>query len=138
MSCSSARPAATSATLARTSLTAPSTTSASAGFPETETFKDDGRQLVTKEEVDRGAFKTPGLREVTRHAPYMHDGSVQTLQEVVEFYNRGGDKNPRLDPKIQELDLTEEEIDALVKLMEALDGEGFMDEAPAAFPQPTT
>ncbi len=106
--------------------------------PETETFKDDGRHGVTEAEVDRGAFKTPGLREVTKHAPYMHDGSVETLREVVELYSRGGTKNPQLDPKIQETGLAEEEIDALVKLLEALDGEGFMDEAPATFPQPTT
>ena len=82
-----------------------------------------------------GAFKTPGLREVTKHAPYMHDGSVATLRETVELYNRGGDKNPWLSPKIEALDLTDEEVDAIVAMMQALDGEGYLDTTPAAFPQ---
>ena len=105
-------------------------------------FADEGRWAVTKSlpaeqrvETDRGAFKTPTLREVTRHAPYMHDGSLATLREVVEFYNRGGVKNTWLDPKIQPLKLTEAEIDALVALMRALEGEGYQDLPPASFPQ---
>jgi cytochrome c peroxidase len=53
-------------------------------------FADQGRFDVTKAEADRGAFKTPTLRDVSKHAPYMHDGSHATLREVVEFYNRGG------------------------------------------------
>ena len=110
--------------------------------PATKTFKDEGRWIVSqtlsgelRREADRGAFKTPTLREVTRHAPYMHDGSIATLREVVEFYNRGGQKNPWLDPKIKPLGLTEAEIDALVAFMQALEGEGYQDSAPAAFPQ---
>ena len=59
----------------------------------------------------------------------MHDGSVATLREVVEFYNRGGEKNPWLDAKIKPLNLTESEIDALVALMQALEGEGYQDTA---------
>jgi cytochrome c peroxidase len=104
-------------------------------------FKDEGRWTVSKnlgEEArqgDRGAFKTPTLREVTKHAPYMHDGSTATLREVVEFYNRGGIKNPWLDPKIKPLGLTDAEIDALVAFMQALDGEGYQDTAPTSFPQ---
>lgn len=107
----------------------------------TKTFKDEGRWAISKDlgEVgqagDRGAFKTPTLREVTKHAPYMHDGSIPTLREVVEFYNRGGEKNPWLDPKIKPLNLTEAEIDALVALMQALEGEGYQDTPPASFPQ---
>jgi cytochrome c peroxidase len=98
-------------------------------------FKDEGRYAVTAKPEDRGAFKTPTLRDVTRRAPYMHDGSIKTLREVVEHYNKGGIANPHLSPKIQKLNLSEDEIDALVKFMEALDGEGYMDTAPAAFPQ---
>ena len=90
---------------------------------------------MTKQKTDRGAFKTPTLREVTKHAPYMHDGSIATLREVVELYNRGGVKNPYLDPKIEPLRLTDAEVDALVAFMQALDGEGYQDTAPAAFPQ---
>lgn len=110
--------------------------------PVTQAFTDEGRWVATKElpadrrrESDRGAFKTPTLREVTRHAPYMHDGSLATLREVVEFYNRGGVKNPWLDPKIKPLQLTEAEIDALVAFMTALEGEGYQDTPPTSFPQ---
>ena len=58
---------------------------------------DSGRYLVTERDEDLGAFKTPTLREVARTAPYMHDGSVTTLEEVIEFYDRGGRPNPYLD-----------------------------------------
>lgn len=98
-------------------------------------FKDEGRSAVSKQDADRGAFKTPTLRDVSKHPPYMHDGSVKTLREVVEYYNKGGLPNPTLDPKMKPLNLTEEEIDALVAFMEALDGEGYWDEAPKLFPQ---
>ncbi|MCP3977804.1 MAG: c-type cytochrome [bacterium] len=97
-------------------------------------FSDQGRWDFTKNEADRGAFKTPTLREVARRAPYMHDGSVATLRDVVELYVRGGEANPHLSPKVTELGLTEEEVEALVAFMEALDGEGFEDEPPARFP----
>ena len=103
--------------------------------PKTKTFADEGRFLVTKQPPDRGAFKTPTLREVTKHAPYMHDGSIATLREVVELYNRGGEKNPYLDPKIEPLRLSPAEVDALVAFMEALDGEGYQDTPPTVFPQ---
>ena len=55
---------------------------------------DEGRFLITHDPADRGAFKTPTLREVARTAPYMHDGSVATLEDVVENYDRGGEDNP--------------------------------------------
>jgi cytochrome c peroxidase len=103
--------------------------------PRTRTFKDEGRYVVTRDRADHGAFKTPTLRDVTRHAPYMHDGSVATLREAVELYNRGGERNPYLDPKITPLHLTAAEVDALVAFMRALDGEGYMDAPPARFPE---
>ncbi|MBS1818655.1 MAG: c-type cytochrome [Acidobacteria bacterium] len=103
--------------------------------PRTKTFKDEGRSAISKDPADLGAFKTPTLRDVAKHAPYMHDGSVATLREVVELYDRGGEKNPNLDPKIKKLNLTPAEVDALVAFMEALSGEGYMDHAPKAFPQ---
>ena len=102
---------------------------------KTNEMADIGRFEISGEEQDKGAFKTPGLREVTKHAPNMHDGSVATLRETVELYNRGGDKNPWLSPKIEALDLTDEEVDAIVAMMQALDGEGYLDTTPAAFPQ---
>lgn len=100
-------------------------------------FQDEGRFTVTKAAVDRGAFKTPTLRDVTLHAPYMHDGSVPTLRAVVEYYNRGGNANPFLDPKMPRgpLGLSEAEIDALVALLESFAGEGYADTPPTHFPQ---
>lgn len=103
--------------------------------PEKKTFADIGRYEVTKKEEDKGAFKTPGLRDVSKHAPYMHDGSLATLKDVVMHYVKGGEPNPHLSPKIEKLDLSDEEVDALVAFMEALDGEGYQDTAPALFPQ---
>ena len=103
--------------------------------PETEEYADPGRGAITGNDDELGAFKTPTIREATKRAPYMHDGSIATLREVVELYNRGGEANPHLDPKIQPLNLTEEEIDALVAMIEALEGEGYQDTPPAAFPQ---
>ena len=65
----------------------------------TGVFADAGRYEFTQDEHDRGAFKTPTLREVALTAPYMHDGSVATLEAVVEFYSNGGVRNPILDPR---------------------------------------
>ena len=65
----------------------------------------------------------------------MHDGSLATLEDVVEHYNDGGLANPHLSPKIRALGLTVEETGALVAFLRALDGEGYMDTAPAAFPE---
>jgi len=102
----------------------------------TQSFADEGRFVVTKDPRDRGAFKTPTLREITKHAPYMHDGSMATLREVVEFYNRGGNVNPWLDPKMKLRDrLTEDEIDAVVAFLQSLEGEGYQDTPPRVFPQ---
>lgn len=102
----------------------------------TRKFKDEGRFAITKNAGDLGAFKTPTLRDVTKHAPYMHDGSVTTLREVMELYNRGGDKNPHLDPKIGEpLHLDDSEISALIALMKALEGDGYQDVPPTRFPE---
>lgn len=98
-------------------------------------FKDKGRFLVTKKKADLGAFKTPGLREVTKHAPFMHDGSMKTLDEVVEHYNKGGNKNPYLSPKIRRLRLTPKEKKAIVAFLGALEGEGYQDVPPRVFPQ---
>ena len=102
--------------------------------PTSRRFADQGRSTVTKVRTDQGAFKTPTLRDVSLHPPYMHDGSLETLREVVRHYSTGGNSNPYLDPKIQRLNLTEDEITALVKFMEALEGEGYQDKPPAAFP----
>lgn len=83
---------------------------------------DLGRFRVTQDEEDRGRFKTPPLRDVARTAPYMHDGSIKSLREVVQFYNRGGGPNPNLDHRIKPLGLTEQEVGFLVDFLEALTG----------------
>ena len=83
---------------------------------------DPGRFAVTGKEEDRGAFKTPTLREITRTAPYMHDGSLATLEEVIEFYDRSGNPNSHLDSELRPLHLTAEEKQALVAFLQALSG----------------
>ena len=82
--------------------------------------RDVGRYAITKRSEDRGRFKTPTLRALTMTAPYMHDGSIATLEEVVAFYNRGGNKNSNLSPKIKPLGLTDEEARRLVVFLKAL------------------
>jgi len=100
-----------------------------------EHFTDEGRGAVTRQSGDRGAFKTPTLRDVARHPPYMHDGSLLTLRDVILFYEKGGVRNPHLDTQVRPLDLSPGDIDALIDFLEALNGEGFMDSAPTAFPR---
>ncbi|MBX6314166.1 MAG: cytochrome-c peroxidase [Isosphaeraceae bacterium] len=99
---------------------------------------DLGRYVVTHKEEDRGAFKTPTLREIEHTAPYMHDGSLVTLEEVVEHYNKGGIKNPYLSQKIRPLNLTEQEKKDLVAFLKALSGEGWQhiqEPKPEEFPR---
>jgi cytochrome c peroxidase len=67
-------------------------------------------------------FKTPTLREVARTAPYMHDGSLATLDAVVDFYDRGGRVNPFLDPELRPLALAVPDKQALVAFLESLSG----------------
>lgn len=83
---------------------------------------DLGRYVVTGDEKDIGAFKTPTTRNVEFSAPYMHDGSQQTLEEVVEWYAKGGHPNPHLDEKIKKLDLTAQDKADLVAFMKACSG----------------
>jgi cytochrome c peroxidase len=83
---------------------------------------DDGRYAVTGADRDYGAFKTPALMDVALTAPYMHDGSVPTLEDVVEFYDAGGRANPYLDPSMRPLGLSAGEKAALVAFMRALTG----------------
>jgi cytochrome c peroxidase len=99
------------------------------------TTPDLGRHDVTKADADRGAFKTPTLREIAHSGPYMHDGSLATLMEVVELYDRGGEKNPWLAKEMRPLGLTAEEKRDLVAFLEALSGEVSGTERPAAFPK---
>ena len=93
------------------------------GVAALQSQPDPGRCAVTGDESDRGRFKTPGLRGVARTAPYMHDGSLATLREVVDYYNRGGGRATGLDPAIKPLNLSSEDVGHLVDFLEALDGE---------------
>jgi cytochrome c peroxidase len=97
---------------------------------------DLGRYMVTKNPEDIGAFKTPTLREIARTAPYMHDGRFKTLEEVVEFYNKGGIKNPHQDNTIIPLELTDQEKQDVVALLKSLNGQGWQQvTAPKSFPK---
>jgi len=89
---------------------------------------DEGRFAVSEIERDRGAFKTPTLRDLSRTAPYMHDGSLATLDDVIELYSKGGRPNPYLDTQIRPRDLTSNEKLALAAFLRTLTGrvsEGF-------------
>ncbi|HUE88252.1 MAG TPA: cytochrome c peroxidase [Vicinamibacterales bacterium] len=83
---------------------------------------DRGRYAVTGVDAHRGAFRTPSLRHVARTAPYMHDGSMTTLSEIVAFYDRGAGSNPYLDGLIRPLGLTSRERRDLVAFLESLTG----------------
>lgn len=84
---------------------------------------DLGRFVITNKEEDTGAFKTPTIRNVALSAPYMHDGSQKTLEEVVEHYAKGGTPNQWLSTKIKKLDLKPEEKADLVEFMKACTGD---------------
>ena len=96
---------------------------------------DVGRFAVTKDPKDWGAFKTPTLRDVARTGPYMHDGSLLNLYQVVNFYDKGGVPNQNLDEKIKPLHLTADNKDDLVAFLNALTGEETAVKPPAAFPK---
>ncbi len=83
----------------------------------TDSGQEPGLAQLTGQAEDIGKFRTPQLRDLARTAPYFHDGSKATLEDVVDFYNNGGGKNPRLDPKIVPLNLTEAEKKALVTFL---------------------
>ena len=97
---------------------------------------DLGRYMVTQNPEELGAFKTPTLREIARSAPYMHDGRFKTLKEVVDFYNKGGVKNPHQDNLIIPLELTDQEKHDLLEFLQTLNGEGWQHvSAPKSFPK---
>ncbi len=97
--------------------------SPAAGTSPEGRFLDEGGTPTTGRAGARGAFKTPTLRDVARTAPYMHDGSMATLDEVIDFYDRGGRPNPFLDRDLQPLGLSDDDKRALVAFLQALSGE---------------
>ncbi len=88
-------------------------------------YSELGRFLVTQKKEDVGAFRTPFLRDVLLTGPYMHDGSLETLWDVVEFFNRGGERNSFLDAEMKPLGLTPSEVDDLVNFLSALTSDRF-------------
>lgn len=97
---------------------------------------DLGRYVITKDKKDWGAFKVPTLRQVAYTYPYMHDGSHKTLDEVIEYYDKGGIKNENLHPLMRPLNMTAEDKKALKAFMIALSGDGWQHiQEPDCFPK---
>jgi cytochrome c peroxidase len=93
------------------------------GVGDEGAFADVGRIHQTKIESEKGAFKTPTLRNISNTAPYMHDGSLQTLRQVVDFYAGGGNSNPYLDKEMKAIHLNGQERSDLVEFLKSLSGE---------------
>ncbi len=91
-----------------------------------ETYTDIGRMLITFNESDRAKFKVPTLRNIALTAPYMHDGSKNTLMEVIEHYNSGGANHPNKNPNIQPLGLTASEKQDLLNFLLTLTDSDFV------------
>ena len=86
------------------------------------TADEPGHFATSRDPGDRGAFKTPSLRDVARTPPYMHDGSLATLDEVINYYDKGGRANANLDAEVRKLQLSAAEKKALVAFLQALNG----------------
>ena len=84
---------------------------------------DLGRFKITEKKEDKWSFRTPGLRDITRTAPYMHDGRFKTLEEVIDFFDRGGDPLENKSPLMQPLNLQRQEKADLIQFLKTLDGE---------------
>jgi len=110
---------------------------ASNGVPR-EVYKsardDWGLYYVTKRAQDAGKFRTPSLRELSHTAPYMHNGILKTLVEVIEFYNRGGGDHPNKSALLIPLGLSEGERQSLAAFLESLSGDPQIDRPPALPP----
>ena len=86
-------------------------------------LNDSGRYLITHDLNDVYFFKTPSLRNVAKTAPYMHDGAFKTLEEVIDFFDKGGNPNPHLSPLMKPLGLSDQEKTDLIAFLKALTGE---------------
>ena len=83
-------------------------------------FRDNGRFEITRRPRDAGYFRTPSLRDVAITGPYMHDGSLETLRDVVDFYDGGGIPNPNQSRILRPLGSIEEEKRALVAFLKSM------------------
>ncbi len=98
--------------------------------------KDEGRFVISKIKGDTGAMKTPTLRDIAKTGPYMHNGSLKTLEEVVAHYNKGGNGNPFQDEEIHALKLTDADLADLVTFMkEGLASTAYPDVAAPELPK---
>ncbi len=101
-----------------------------AGYKNYKIDADYGRELITKSAADRFKFKTPSLREIVDTAPYMHNGAFLTLEDVIDFYDRGGGDLPNKSPLLKKLHLTDAEKSALIAFLESLSGDVIKIDAP--------
>jgi cytochrome c peroxidase len=97
---------------------------------------DLGHYEVTQDPADRWRYRTPSLRNVALTAPYMHDGSLNTLRDVIEFYNHGGFENETQSPLMNKLNLNEKEVDDLIAFMKTLTGDNAAEIIADAFTAP--
>ncbi len=88
-------------------------------------YKDQGRKLITGKKSDRGKFKIPSLRNVELTAPYMYDGSFNTLDEVIEHYNQGGSNHPNKSELIKPLDLSKQDKNDIIAFLKTLTDKKF-------------
>lgn len=101
------------------------------GVPDYADLREDvGLAALTKEDGDVGKFRTPPLRDVAATAPYMHGGTLATLEEVVSFYNEGGGDHPNKDSALKPLGLSAEEVSALVAFLNSLSADAGTLESP--------
>ncbi|MEW5854565.1 MAG: cytochrome c peroxidase [Myxococcota bacterium] len=105
------------------------------GMEAAEDKLDKGRTDATKDEADKGKFKTPSLRDAARTGPYFHDGSAKTLEEAITVMAQGGKKNPNLDPLLKPHDLKPEQVADLKAFIEGLNGKSTYAGPPASLPQ---
>ena len=109
---------------------------ANLGIGSAELRPDPGREGVTGKRGDLGKFKVPTLRDVARRGPYMHDGSVKTLSDVLDVYAKGGLPNPHLDTRLTPFYLDDETRQDVLAFLDSLNGEGWWKiKPPASFPQ---
>ncbi|MBT3941169.1 MAG: photosynthetic protein synthase I [Chloroflexi bacterium] len=99
-----------------------------------ELRSDPGRFAMTHDEADRGRFRTPSLLEIARTAPYMHNGVIASLEDVVAFYNEGGGDVPNKDPLLKPLNLNADEVDSLVAFLGSLGSDDTPFDIPAVLP----
>lgn len=100
-----------------------------------EEYENIGRMLISFDEADRAKFKVPTLRNVAVTAPYMHDGSINTLADVIEHYNNGGANHPNKHPVMQPLGLTAVEKQDLLNFLNSLTDYSFLNNTSFAKPK---